>query len=405
VSGAPGRGLDVAAVRAEFPLLRSELAGRPLCYLDAASTTPRSRRVLDAIRAYHEEATANVHRGVHALAAEASERFEAARHAVADFLGASAGEIVFTSGTTEAINLVASSLPVGPEDEVVVTAAEHHSNLLPWRARATVRVLPLAADGTPRFDRLAATITPRTRLVATFHASNVLGVIAPVAELAAVAHARGVPLLVDGAQGAGHLAPDVRALGCDFYAFSGHKLGGPAGSGALFVRADHLESLAPYHWGGGMVARVDGEGCELRAGPHRLEAGTPNVEGALGLAAALGLLRDLGRDALVAHGRRLAAALVDAVARLPGVRLLGPADPVRRIALAALVLPDGSLDAETTARTLSDTSGILVSAGRHCAHPLHDALAAPATLRASAWIHNDVDDVARLAEALRALLT
>jgi cysteine desulfurase/selenocysteine lyase len=396
--------LDVAALKAEFPLLAREIGGQPIAYLDSASTAPRPRAVLDAVRRYHEHSTANVHRGVHGLAAEASELFEAARHAVAAFLSASASEVVFTSGTTEAVNLVAASLNLAPDDEVIVTSAEHHSNLLPWRQRARVLTLPTEADGTPRFAALAERFSPRTRVVAVHHASNVLGSVAPVAELARSAHAHGAALFVDGAQGAAHLAPDVRALGADFYAFSGHKVGGPSGVGALFVHADWIERLETYRWGGGMVASVGEDACELRGGPQRFEAGTPNVEGVLGLAAALEFVRDLGKEALEAHGRELSEALLEESARLPGVRLLGAPDASRRIPLVALALPPGGLDAETVARTLSDAFGVLVSAGRHCAHPLHDELGTAATLRASAWIHNDLDDVRRFGAALRGLI-
>ena len=395
---------SLSALRAEFPLLGRELGGQRIAWLDSASTAPRPRAVLEAVRAYHEQCSANVHRGVHALAAEASERFEAARHEVAAFLGVASAEIVFTSGTTEAVNLVAEGLRLAPGDEVILTRAEHHSNLLPWRRRATTRVLELGSDGAPRFEGLDELFTPSTRLVAVHHASNVLGTIAPLAAIAAQAHARGVPLFVDGAQGAGHLALDLRALDCDFYAFSGHKLGGPSGIGALYARGDWLERLEPQRWGGGMVARVGEHGCELRDGPQRFEAGTPNVEGALGLAAALAFLQRVGMARVEAHGRELARALLAECARLPGVRLLGPADAERRIPLVSLALPGTGLDAETLARTLSDSCGVLVSAGRHCAHPLHDACGAEATLRASAWVHNDLEDVERLGAGLRGLV-
>ncbi|MBK7643371.1 MAG: cysteine desulfurase [Planctomycetes bacterium] len=395
---------DFSALRAQFPLLARELGGRRIAWLDNASTTPRPRAVLEALREYHEQYSANVHRGVHALAAEASERFEAARDEVANFLGASSSEIVFTSGTTEAANLVAGALGLAPQDEVLLTGAEHHSNLLPWRQRCATRVLELDERGTPLYAGLAGLFTPRTRLVAVHHASNVLGAIAPLREISALAHARGIPVFVDGAQGAGHLALDVRELECDFYAFSGHKLGGPSGSGALYAREDWLERLAPQRWGGGMVARVDAQGCELRSGPQRFEAGTPNVEGVLGLAAALRLLREIGMPQVEQHGRELARALLEERAHLPGVRLLGPVDAAARIPLVALALPPRGLDAETAARTLSDAFGVLVSAGRHCAHPLHDACGVEATLRASAWVHNDLDDVRRFGEALRGLI-
>jgi cysteine desulfurase/selenocysteine lyase len=396
-------GLDTAAVRAEFPLLGRELAGQPIAYLDAASTAPKPRRVLEAIRRYHEEYTGNVHRGVHPLAAEASAAYEAARHAAAAHLGASAGEIVFTRGTTEAINFVASSLRLGSDDEVVLTHAEHHSNMLPWRACAKPVYLPSRDDGSPEWEALESAITPKTKLVAVHHVSNVLGTIAPVAEIARVARARSVPLLLDGAQAAGHLPVDVGALDCDFYAFSGHKVGGPTGVGVLYARSPWLERLAPYHWGGGMVSVVDESTLELKGAPHRFEAGTPNVEGVLGLAAALELLREVGMESVRAHGEELARTLLEGVRDLPGVRVLGAGEPLRpRIPLVALELPEDGLDAQTLARTLADSSGVIVSAGQHCTHPLHRrATASQDTLRASAWMINTRDDVARFVESLR----
>lgn len=395
--------LDVVALRREFPLLGRTLAGQRLVHLDSASTAPRSRRVLEAIRRYHDEYTANVHRGVHPLAAEASGAYEAVRHVVAAHVGASPGEVVFVRGTTDAINLVAAGLGLDAEDEVIATLAEHHANALPWRAHATLRVIGSDDDGTPRWHELAAAIGPRTRLIAVHHASNVLGTLAPLPAILELAHAHGVPVLVDGAQGAGHLPVDLTALDCDFYAFSGHKLGAPGGAGVLVARKGWLERLTPSLWGGGMVARVQREALELRDGPHRFEAGTPNVEGVLGLAAALELLREVGMEELAAHGRELAAALLDGCRSLPGVRVLGDLD-APRIPLVSLALPPFGLDAETLARTIADTSGVLVSAGRHCAHELHEHCGADATLRISAWLVNDLDDIARCFDALRPLI-
>jgi cysteine desulfurase/selenocysteine lyase len=395
---------DVQSLKREFPLLQRELAGRPLTYLDSASTAPRPRAVLAAIARYHVEFTANVHRGVHALSAEASEAFEAARHVVAAHLGATAGEVIFTAGVTDAANLVAEALALREGDEVLTTAVEHHSNFLPWRKHAALHLLPSLDDGRPDFGALAGACTPRTRLLAVHHVSNVLGSIAPIAEIARFARSRGILTFVDGAQSAGHLPLDVRALDCDFYAFSGHKVGGPSGSGALYVRGSVLETLAPARVGGGMVARVGLDTCEWKPGTQRFEAGTPNVEGALGLAAALELLARLGGAAIEAHSRALAKQMYERCSRLPGVRVLGASDVEQRIPLVALALPSNGLDAETVARTLSDAYGVLVSAGRHCAHPLHDALGLEATLRASAWIHNDADDIERFVEALAGLL-
>lgn len=396
--------LDVVALRRAFPLLQREIAGQPLTYLDCASTAPRPRAVLEAIARYHGEYSANVHRGVHVLAAQASEAFEAARHTVAAHLGANAGEIVFTAGVTDAANLVADALVLGPASEIVTTHVEHHSNLLPWRRRAFVRTLPARADGCAEFAALESLCTPSTRLIAVHHVSNVLGVVAPIASICRFARARGILTFVDGAQAAGHLSIDVRALDCDFYAFSGHKVGGPSGSGALYVRDELLDVLEPSRVGGGMVARVGAQACEFKRGVQRFEAGTPNIEGALGLAAALRLLAGVGPQALEQHTRALAVQMFERCQCLPGVRVLGPQHAAERTALVALALPEVGLDAESIARTLSDTFGVLVSAGRHCAHPLHDALGLEATLRASAWIHNDSDDIERFVDALRGLI-
>jgi cysteine desulfurase/selenocysteine lyase len=396
--------LDIQAVRREFPLLGREVAGKRIAYLDAASTAPRLRCVLGAMQRYQTGFTANVHRGVHALAAEASEAFENARHVVAAHVGATPAEIVFTSGTTDAANLVADALAFADGDEVLTTLVEHHSNLLPWRRHARTRLLASLEDGRPDFASLPEHIDQHTRVIAVHHASNVLGSIAPIAEIARIAHARGALLFVDGAQAAGHMAVDVRELECDFYAFSGHKLGGPSGTGALFVRAAVLEQLATTRVGGGMVAYVGADACEWKSGAQRFEAGTPNIEGVLGLAAAIEYMRALGVESIEAHERALASQLVDACARLPGVRVLGPRAASERVPLVALGLPPHGLDAETIARTLSDSFGVLVSAGRHCTHPLHDSLGLASSLRASAWIHNDADDVDRFTAALRGLV-
>ncbi len=397
--------LDLRALRAEFPLLERELAGQKIAYLDAASTTPKPRVVLEAIRTYYEQYTANVHRGVHPLAAEASAAFEEARHAAAAHLGASPAEIVFTRGATEGLNLLAASLGLTSEDEVLLTRAEHHSNMLPWRAHARVVFIPSRDDGVPCWEELEKLVTSRTRLIAVHHASNVLGTIAPVAEIARVARSRGIPFLLDGAQAAGHLPLDVGALGCDFYVFSAHKLGGPTGTGVLYARTPWLEKLTPYHWGGGMVAKVEEGELELKGVPHRFEAGTPNVEGVLGLGAALGFLRDVGMERVRAHGEELAKALLEGCASLPGVRVLGSSEPRHaRIPLVALELPPDGLDAETIARTVADTSGVIVSAGQHCTHPLHTQVGSNATLRASAWLFNGLDDVERFVSGLRGLV-
>lgn len=396
--------LDAVALRRAFPLLTQSLARQPVLWLDCASTTPRLQAAIDATREFQERYTANVHRGVHPFAAEASAAYEAARHEVATHFGAQPSEVVFTRGTTESINMVALGLDLQPDDEVVSTLAEHHANHLPWRVRASLRCVPARADGTPEWSALPELIGPRTRLIAVHHVSNVLGTFAPLEAIATLARRHGIPMLVDGAQSAGHVPVDVEALGCDFFAFSGHKLGAPGGTGALIARGDWLDRLTPTNYGGAMVAQVDLRAIELREGPARFEAGTPNVDGVLGLAAALRFLRGLGMAEIEAHGRQLAALLVEGCASLPGVRLLGDRSAAR-IPLVSLALPAQGLDAETLARTLADTSGILLSAGRHCAHPLHGLAGAGATLRASAWLFNDAADVARLFDALRPLMS
>jgi cysteine desulfurase/selenocysteine lyase len=396
--------MSTSVDRNDFPLLRREIDGRPITYLDSASTTPKPRAVIDAVARYYTDLGANVHRGVHPLGEAATEAYERARAQVASFIGAAPSEIVFVRNATEAFNLVAQGLGLGPDDEVVFPASEHHSNYMPWRRAGRPVLIDIDDQAVPRFHQLAERLTPRTRLATLAHVSNVTGVIAPVEEWVETAHARGVPVMIDASQSASHLPIDVGALGCDFLAFSSHKLLGPSGVGVLYVRRERYPTLGLYNLGGGMVAYHGEDRFEAREAPFRYEAGTPNIEGALGLGAAVEYLRRIGMDAVRAHSQRLGEVLVAALGALPGARLLGAGVPAgRRVALCTLSLPVPAMTQVNIARYLADSHAILVSGGYHCAHVLHHRVHLDGTLRASAHVFNDESDVERLAAALREL--
>jgi len=392
--------IDVAAIRRDFPILGREVNGYPLAYLDSAASSQRPTQVLDAMRRYYERHHANVHRGAHTLATEATDAYEAARERVARFIGApDARSLVFTRNTTEAINLVAASwgranLRAG--DEVVVSVAEHHANLVPWHflkrdLGIVIKPVPLTAGQRLDMDALRATVTERTRLVSTFHMSNVLGAINPVAEIARVAHEAGALLLVDGAQGAPHLSVAVEELGCDFYAFSGHKMLGPTGIGALWARPEILEAMPPFLGGGEMIRRVTLQDSTYADIPARFEAGTPSVAEAIGMAAAVEYLGAIGMPAIERHDQALtrhALALLDGV---PGVTIYGPRGPDRAGIVAFNV--DG-LHAHDVATAL-DLQGVAVRAGHHCAQPLGKVLGAAASARASFYLYTTFEEVER----------
>ncbi len=406
---APVRGpaptqFDLATLRADFPALRQRVHGRRLVYLDNAATTQKPRSVLAALRRHYVRDNANVRRGVHTLGERATAAYEGARETVRGFVNAAyAHEIVFTRGTTEALNLVAAShgrTHVGPGDDVVVSAMEHHANLVPWQmlcraTGATLRIAPVDDCGVLDRTAYAALLSPRTKIVALAHVSNALGTRNPVAELAALAHARGAIVVVDGAQAVAHVPVDVRALACDFYAFSGHKVYGPTGIGVLYGRADLLAAMPPWQTGGEMVRSVTWDDAVFEAPPHRFEAGTPPIADAVGLAAALAYLTALDRDAIAAHEHDLLDYAASALADVPGLRFVGTAP--EKIGGHSFVL--AGLHAHDVA-TVLDGEGIAVRAGHHCAQPILRQLGVAATVRASFALYNTRADVDRLIEGL-----
>jgi len=397
---------DVARVRADFPILERRIRERPLVYLDNAATAQKPAAVIEAIARYYRSGNANVHRGVHALSQEATLEYERVRELAARFLGAgSAGEIVFTAGTTAALNLVAQSYGgqiLRPGDEILVTEMEHHSNLVPWhlvaeRSGARIKAVPVTESGGLELDVLERLLTSgNVRIVAVTHASNVIGAINPINAIAAMAHAAGAVIVVDGAQSAPHLRVDVAAMDCDFFACSSHKLYGPTGIGLLYGKRALLEAMPPWQGGGGMIREVQLERSSYAPPPERFEAGTPPIAEVVGLGAALDYLLQWDWDALVAYEQDLAAAAVRKLARIPGLRILG--EGADRVSVLSVVL-DG-IHAHD-AGTVLDTEGIAVRAGHHCAQPLMRRFGVPATLRVSLGAYNTHDEIDALVGGLR----
>jgi cysteine desulfurase/selenocysteine lyase len=393
-----------ARVRADFPALAQTVGGRPLVYLDSASTAQKPRAVIEAVRRSLTVECANVHRGVHALSVAATERYEAVREKARRFLGAaSADEIVFTRGATEAVNLVAQSFGravLGPGDLVLVSTLEHHSNLVPWQLAAadrgaSVAPIPLDARGQIDLGALAAMLGPRARIVAVSHVSNALGTVTPVREIVRLAHAAGAAVLVDGAQAVPHLAVDVQAIGCDFYCFSGHKVFGPPGTGVLYGKRERLAAMPPWQGGGDMIERVTFAGTTFAPPPARFEAGTPNVAGIVGLGAALDYVEGIGLDAIGAWEHALLDHAARVLSGVPGLTLLGAAP--ERAAVVSFTLAGVH---PHDAGTLLDAEGIAVRTGHHCAQPVMDRFGIPATTRASFGLYNTRDEVDALVASL-----
>ena len=389
--------LDIESIRAAFPILSRRVHDdRALIYLDSASTTMKPNAVLDAIRRFDERHYSNVHRGAHVLASEATERFERARTRVADFLGADSGEIVFTKGTTESINLVASTWGrsgVGQGDVILVSEMEHHANIVPWQmlaesVGAAVRPVPVLNDGTLDMDALDGLMTPDVRMLAVTHVSNVLGTVNDVTTICALARRRGITTLVDGAQAVQHVHVDVRAIGCDFYVCSAHKLYGPTGMGVLFGRAELLAAMPPYQGGGAMIDRVSFAGTTYAEPPMRFEAGTPNLEGAVGFAAAIDWFTALDADALRSHDAALVERATELLYAVPGIRIIGTAPD--KVGIVSFVV-DGVHAADIG--MITDRMGVALRVGHHCAQPLMERYGVTSTARMSFGVHTTMHEI------------
>jgi cysteine desulfurase/selenocysteine lyase len=399
--------LDVTAMRERFPLFANQPGERPLAYMDSAATSQKPDVVIDAVSHFYRTDNANVHRGLYDLARRATDAYEGARSTIARFINArDDSEIVWLRGTTEAINLVAATWTVAnlrEGDEILVSVMEHHSNLVPWqlaaqRTGARVRAVDIDEECRLRLDQMRDILASgRVRLVAVGHVSNSIGTIHPIREIADMAHGAGALLLVDGAQAAPHLPVDVQALGCDFYAFSGHKMCGPMGIGALWARRELLDAMPPYQGGGEMIDIVEIERSTWAKVPHKFEAGTPDGAGAVGMAAAARFLTDVGHDAIWSHEQELVRYGIDRLARVDGLRMFGPTDPAQRVAVFSFTL-EGVHPHDVA--TVLDAEGIAVRAGHHCTQPLMRRLGVPATTRASLYLYNSTDEIDRLADAL-----
>jgi len=400
----PRTELDVQAIRAEFPILQRTVRGKPLVYLDNAATSQKPRFVLDAIARYYEDENANIHRGVHYLSERATADYENVRVRVQGFLGAAKpAEIIFVRGTTEAINLVAQTYGrthVGPGDEVLITAMEHHSNIVPWQMlcaekNARLRVAPINDRGELILDEFENLLGPRTRIAAFTHVSNALGSINPVKRMAEMAHRRKIPVLVDGAQAVPHMSVDVQAIDCDFYAFSGHKVYGPTGIGVLYGREALLDAMPPYQGGGDMISSVTFEKTTYNKLPYKFEAGTPDIAGVIGLGAAIDYVTDVGMDAIEAYEHDLLAYATETLSAIPGVRLIGTAH--EKAGVLSFVLHDVH---PHDIGTILDQEGIAIRTGHHCSQPVMDRFDIPATARASLAIYNTREDIDALAKGI-----
>ena len=394
------------ALRAQFPALAQEVGGHPLVYLDNAATSQKPQSVLDALAAYYEDDNANVHRGIHELSRRATTAFEGARVKLAKFIGApDSAELVWTRGTTEAINLVASSWgmdTLGDGDEILLSSLEHHSNIVPWqlvasRTGARLRYIEMDEQGRLILDDLPELLTDRTRLVAVSHISNALGTVNPIREIVDQAKQVGALVLVDGAQAVPHRRVDVQELGCDFYAFSGHKMCGPTGSGGLWARRSLLESMPPYQGGGEMIRMVERDTSTWAEIPHKFEAGTPNIAGAIALGAAADFLDEVGFNAIAEHERELLSYALERLDDMGGITVYGPTDLDERSGVISFTMGDAH---PHDISTILDSRGIAIRAGHHCAQLVMQHFGISATARASFYLYNSTDDVDRLIEGL-----
>ena len=395
---------DVDKVRADFPILSREVYGKPLVFLDSGASAQKPRAVIDAVSAVYEGEYANIHRGVHYLSVRATQLYDEAREKVRAYLNAAkTGEIVFTRNTTEAINLVASSFTgqrLREGDEILLTELEHHANIVPWqlaagRAGAVVRATPVDDDGLVDLEKFEAMLTPRTKMVAFTHTSNVLGVITPAKEMTRLAHEKGIPVLVDGAQSAVHLSVDVQDLDCDFFTFTGHKLYGPSGIGVLYGKSDHLKAMPPYQGGGDMIEYVTFEKTTFAKPPERFEAGTPHISGAIGLGAAIDYVNALGRDAVAAHEHGLLQYATARLSDMPGIRLFGAKG--EKASIVSFLQDDVH---PHDVGTILDQAGVAVRVGHHCAQPLMDRFGISGTVRASIGLYNTREEIDKLADSL-----
>lgn len=399
-----GMTFDAERIREDFPVLRQQVHGKPLVYLDNAATSQKPRLVVEAIERYYLAENSNVHRGIHLLSERATEAFEGARAKMARFFNVGdVREIVFVRGATEGINLVAHSFTrprLTAGDEILVSEMEHHSNIVPWQiiceqTGAVLRVVPINDDGELRLDEYERLLGPRTRLVSIVHVSNALGTINPVKQVIRMAHERGIPVLIDGAQAAPHLPVDVQALDCDFYVCSGHKLFGPTGIGIMFGKARHLEAMPPYQGGGDMILSVTFEKTIYNEAPLKFEAGTPHIAGAIGLGAAIDYLGNIGLDRIAAYEGELLAYATDAISAIPGIRIIGTAK--EKASILSFVLDD--IHAHDIG-TILDQEGIAIRTGHHCAQPVLQRFRVPATARVSVAFYNTRDEIDALVGAI-----
>jgi len=398
-------GFGMERIRQDFPALHQKVHGKPLVYLDNAATTQKPQMVIDTIVRYYQSENSNVHRGIHFLSEVATQAYEGARTRVRQFLNAAHDhEIIFTRGTTESINLVAQSYgrsEIKSGDEVIISAMEHHSNIVPWQMvceekGARLRVIPITDAGELVVEEYERLLTDHTKLVGIVYVSNVLGTVNPVKQMIAAAHSRGIPVLVDGAQATPHMPVDVQDLGCDFLAFSGHKVYGPTGIGVLYGRADLLEAMPPYQGGGDMISAVTFEKTVYNSLPHKFEAGTPHIEGAIGLAAAIEYVQRIGLTQIAAYEKELLAYGTELLSAVPGLRILGTAKD--KASVLSFVLDD--IHAHDIG-TILDHEGIAIRAGHHCAMPLMKRFGVPATARASLAFYNTREELEALAKGIQ----